>query len=1190
MKRRGRLAVALSLPVAMLAATVFAQAAVSPSTAPVVELTAAERAWIARHPVIRVGGDPTWPPIDFVDDQGRRSGISPEILQYIGTQFGLRFEWVEAPSWNEVYIAAQLRKIDVLTSTADTPERRLHFNFTRPYMKFRSVIVVRDDAPFVADMNDLLNARFALSRNYAEMAIFQERYPRHPMILVPSLYDALSMVSSGSAEAAVGNIAVVSYIIRARGLTNLRLAAPFENDDRPLHFAVRKDWPVLVDILEKGIAAIPQERMSEFQQRWTQLEMQRGIDPAMVSRYAVFGGLLLLLIGAGLLFELRRMRKEVEYRRMSEARIEGAQKLLREVTDRIPHGVVYQLCRFPDGRLKANFVSDGILEVAGVPRQSVLKDYRIIFDSIHKDDLPGILAAIEHSAQTMTAYQLEYRVHSPNGTIEWMRGSAVPRPGPDGSVVWNGFTTQISDLKRIEAEIRAAQALLHEVTDAIPGGVYRFRLNDRGRIEMLFANSGIGRLFGVQPAEGELRFEDVLTHMHPDDARDTLLDIRQSAKDLQPAQRDVRIVRDGEQHWLHAAAAPRRDADGSIVWNGYALEITERKSLESDLAAARDLAEKANRAKGEFLANMSHEIRTPMNAIIGLSHLALRASPDARLRDYLEKIQSSAQSLLGVINDILDFSKIEAGKLGIEQTLLRLEDVLSSLANVIGLKAAEKGLELLFSVPLDVPHQLVGDPLRLGQVLLNLTGNAVKFTERGQVVVSVRAIERTQDQLTLEFAVRDSGIGMSAGQMQYLFQSFSQADTSTTRKYGGTGLGLSISKRLVEMMGGSIRVESEPGKGSTFLFSVPFGLVVEAPGEAFLRAHPQVAGTAILVVDDNDASCEIFESYLKSFGFAPGIVQSGPQALQALQRADADGEPYRLVLLDWQMAGMNGLETAQAIRALPLGETPAIVMVSAYGREELTQQVEALQLDGLLLKPVNASVLLDTVLQTLGSELAVRPAANDGIDASAASLRGARILIAEDNLINQQVVRELLEGAGAEVHITGDGRACSQRALGEQWDAILMDLQMPEMDGIEATCAIRAGGGIMPIIAMTASAMSSDRERCMQAGMNDYLSKPIDVERMFGTLLRWLPVRAHTAAAVPDSAKLDTLLQQLRRQLSANDSSAADTLEIINALYDIESRPRALTELTRLVDSFSFAAALKKLADLERSRQMEQTA
>ena len=1162
----------------------------TPVVVPELELTQAERDWIARHPVIRVGGDPHWPPIDFVDANGRRSGISPQIVQHLGQRLGLRFEWVEAPSWNEVYIAGQLGKVDLLTSTAETPERRLHFNFTKPYMNFRSVIVVRDDMPFVSDMNDLIKARFALSRNYAEVAIFQDRYPRHSMFLVPSLYDALAAVSSGSADAAVGNVAVVSYIIRARGLTNLRLAAPFEDSDRPLHFAVRKDWPELIGILEKGIDSIPHEQMSAFQQRWINLEMQRGIDPAQVSRYVVIVGLLLLVIGGVLLFELRRMRKEVEYRRMSEARIEGAQKLLREVTDRIPHGVVYQLCRFPDGRLKANFVSDGILEVAGVPRQAVLKDYRIVFESIHKDDLPGILAAIEQSARTMKPYQLEYRVHSPQGTIEWMRGSAVPRPGPESSVIWNGFTTQISDLKRVEEEIRAAQALLHEVTDAIPGGVYRFKLNHRGRIEMLFANSGIGRLFGVQPAQGELRFEDVMAHMHPDDARDTMLDIRQSARSLEAAQRDVRIVREGEQHWLHAAAAPRRNAQGEIIWNGYALDITERKSLESDLAAAKELAEKANRAKGEFLANMSHEIRTPMNAIIGLSHLALRASPDARQRDYLEKIQSSAQSLLGVINDILDFSKIEAGKLGIEQTLLRLEDVLSSLANVISHKAAEKGLELLFSVPLDVPHQLVGDPLRLGQVLLNLTGNAVKFTERGQVVVSVRAVERTQDRLTLEFAVRDSGIGMSAEQQSRLFQSFSQADTSTTRKYGGTGLGLSISKRLIEMMGGAIRVESESGKGSTFSFSIPFGLVVEASGEATLRAHPQVAGTAILVVDDNDASCEIFESYLKSFGFAPGLVQSGAQALEALQRADAEGEPYRLVLLDWQMTGMNGLEAAQAIRALRLSQMPAIVMVSAYGREELTAQVEAMGLDGLLLKPVNASVLLDTVLQTLGSGLALRPSANDALDVSAASLSNARILIAEDNLINQQVVRELLEGAGAEVHITGDGRACSARALAENWDAILMDLQMPEMDGIEATVTIRAAGASMPIIAMTASAMSSDRERCMEAGMNDYLSKPIDVERMFSTLLRWLPQRTGAVAPPPDPYRLETLLQQLRTQLVANDSSAADTLEDINALYGINARPRALADLTRLVDAFSFNAALKKLAELERALNASLTA
>ncbi len=1041
----------------------------------------------------------------------------------------------------------------------------------------------------------------------------------------------------------------------------------------------------------------------------TQAQFLRAL---LIAGGVLFAGGLLLLVG------VRRMRLELDERRYSEARIEGAQRLLREVTDRIPHGVVYQFSRMKDGSLKTNFVSDGILDIAGHDRREVLKNYELVFESIHADDRSMIMEAIEQSALTMTPYYVEYRVHSPRGTVEWMRGSAVPRPGLDGGIVWNGFTTQISDLKEIEEKIRAAQTLLHEVTDAIPGGVYRFRMKPDGHLQMLFSNAGIRRLLGIKVGTDVSTFDNILHYVVDEDRRVILVDIRDSARTLQPVQRDVRIKSESaEPQWIHVGAVPSRDADGGTTWNGYAVDITEHKSLEDDLAAARqyvieiaqglpgvvfqaqvmfdgsvqllfgaeeyfrlmgvehagtliqwkkllsavieedrellmdtiavsasddskpilidfrvgepasprwvrmeaipktperhdamalwngygiditerkqlerelaqakEAAESANRAKGEFLANMSHEIRTPMNAIIGLSHLALRASPDHRQRDYLQKIQQSAQSLLGVINDILDFSKIDAGKLSLEETTLRLEDVMSNLASVISLKAEEKGLELLFSVPIDVPALLIGDPLRLGQVLMNLAGNAVKFTEHGQVVISVKLVERRSEHVVLEFAVADSGIGMTQDQQQRLFESFSQADTSTTRKYGGTGLGLSISKRLVEIMGGKIGVRSEPGHGSTFSFTVPLGL----PADQLEHVHapaPQVAGSGILVVDDNAAAREIFDSYLRSFGFKPGSAHSAEQALTEIRRANDAGQPYGLVLMDWQMPEMDGIEAARWIRGLPLTHQPAIVMVSAHGREELTSQVENLHLEGLLLKPVNASVLLNAVMQNLGGETGLRTVSPEHLHQPSRALHGARVLVAEDNLLNQQVVRELLDGAGVRVEVVGDGRSCVEQALADGCDAILMDIQMPEMDGLEATRRIREQRPALPIIAMTASAMASDRERCIAAGMNDYLTKPIDVEQLFQVLGRWLPKRG-----APERGRIIELMASLRAQLAANDSSAIDTLESIGGLLDAGVRQRALHDISRMLDGFNFGAALKRLPEVERALGLGETA
>jgi two-component system sensor histidine kinase/response regulator len=491
----------------------------------------------------------------------------------------------------------------------------------------------------------------------------------------------------------------------------------------------------------------------------------------------------------------------------------------------------------------------------------------------------------------------------------------------------------------------------------------------------------------------------------------------------------------------------------------------------------------------------------------------------------------------------------------------------------------------------ETPRRLVGDPLRLGQVLLNLASNAVKFTENGQVVVSVRETRRDGRSTWIEFAVADSGIGMSAAQKASLFRSFSQADASTTRRYGGTGLGLSISKRLVEMMGGTIEVDSEVGRGSTFRFCVPLAIAETAPDRDELRADAAVVGSSVLVVDDNAASREILVMYLRSFGFEATALSSAGEAIERIGKLDAEGEPIRLVLMDWQMPGMSGVEAAQHIRDMPLKRPPpAIVMVSAYGREELVRLVEAQRLDGLLLKPVNPSMLLDTVVQTLGGSSAVRAAPRSrAINLKPGALDGVHALIVEDNRINQQVVSELLEQAGAEVSIAEHGQQALDLLAKRSADVVLMDLQMPVMDGIEATVRIRAGGWSMPVIAMTASAMPGDRERCLASGMNDYLSKPVDVARLSSTLVKWLQldpgvlddggVHAPESAPSFDPVVVSQLLARLRAQLAAHDSAAGDTLDALRGAFP-GSPPRGVRELAGLVDAFSFDAARRKVDDV----------
>ena len=556
----------------------------------------------------------------------------------------------------------------------------------------------------------------------------------------------------------------------------------------------------------------------------------------------------------------------------------------------------------------------------------------------------------------------------------------------------------------------------------------------------------------------------------------------------------------------------------------------------ADLETALDDAEAANRAKGAFLANMSHEIRTPMNAIVGMTRLALQTELSGKQRDYLSKARVASDSLLAIIDDILDFSKIEAGKLEIEWAAFDLEEVMDHLATIMGLKAGEKGLELVFSIDPEVPRALVGDALRLGQVLINLTSNSVKFTDRGEVVVSARIHdrddrddrddreyrgdrrgdghrERDDGGVWLTFSVSDTGVGLTSDQRERLFQAFTQADESITRKYGGTGLGLAICKQLVGMMDGQIWAESIYGEGTTVSFSARFGVHAGGP----TREIPQaVRGMPVLVVDDSAVSRSILSRMLTGLEFQVDAVESAEAALTSLSRRARDaGRPqYGVVFMDWKMPGMDGLEATLRIKnefAMP--RVPAVIMVTAFDRDELLAHEDRASLDGVLTKPVNESTLFDKVIEMFSpadvEEARLTVASRSG-GANPTPLTGVRVLLVEDNSINQQIAVEILGGAGAVMEIAVNGREAVERLRridpSEAFDAVLMDLEMPELDGYQATEIIRSYPALadLPIIAMTAHAMKEQRERCLAVGMNDHVAKPIDPERLLATVVRWV--------------------------------------------------------------------------------------
>jgi PAS domain S-box-containing protein len=563
-------------------------------------------------------------------------------------------------------------------------------------------------------------------------------------------------------------------------------------------------------------------------------------------------------------------------------------------------------------------------------------------------------------------------------------------------------------------------------------------------------------------------------------------------------------------------------------------DISERREREQSLVAANVRAEAANVAKSEFLANMSHEIRTPMSAIIGMAYLTLRTELSPKQQDYVGKIHRAALSLLGIINDILDFSKIEAGKLDVEHIPFCLDDVLANVASVTSQKAADKHLEYLFHVPHAIPRMLVGDPLRLGQVLINLVNNAVKFTPAGELELScMRLDDPAADRFregyaTLRFAVRDTGIGMSEQQQAKLFRAFSQANGSTTREYGGTGLGLSISQQLVGLMGGRIVVESSPGKGSTFHFDLDFPLSGEP--ERVAVAPPELDGARLLLVDDSDVAREIMSEALQTLPLRVDLAASGAEAESALLAADAAGDPYRVVLTDWQMPGMNGIELARRIAGNPaLRQPPSTVLVTAFGREEVQKEAEAAGIRGFLCKPIGQSALVDTLVALFAPPRA--PNARSRFEASGD--HAARVLLVEDNLVNQEIALELLQAQNIAVDVAATGNEALDMLYDggpQAYDLVLMDLEMPQLDGHAATVELRKDARFdkLPIVAMTAHALAEIRERCLREGMQDYITKPVEPEKLYATLARWIgqavpPPLPQGGAAVADGPSLPGL-------------------------------------------------------------------
>ncbi|TDU28209.1 PAS domain S-box-containing protein [Panacagrimonas perspica] len=655
----------------------------------------------------------------------------------------------------------------------------------------------------------------------------------------------------------------------------------------------------------------------------------------------------------------------------AQERLETAERQLRTIADTVP-GALYQFRVDKAGDVTMTYLSDGILRLTGIDQETSQRDPRARFETLMPEDVSVTSAAIREATANLTMLSTDFRIrHAKSGEIRWMRSLGLPQREPDGSTIFNGFWQDITDTRKLENDLaaardaaQAAEGRVREITDRSPGVLFELRRTPDGALGFPFISNRLEELCGVPAEEGRVNPMAVMERVVQEDLPVVM------GQMASPTEGNVdfeyRIIhRDGRLRWLRTAALKRFEADGTMAATGFWQDNTEKHELQESLARATEMAQAANHAKSEFLANISHEIRTPMNAVLSFAYLGLRSEQPQRQRDYFAKIESAARSLLDIINDVLDLSKVEAGRLELDDAPFALSQVLDNLESVVGLRAQEKALAFRIEVEPTVPRNLVGDPLRLGQILLNLGGNAVKFTERGEVVVRVSAapVSAGDERVQLHFAVQDSGVGLSAEQIAKLFAPFVQADSSTTRKFGGTGLGLSICKRMVKLMGGSIGVDSEPGRGSTFRFDVSLGISSQdaAPRVVAVRQEADLTGLCALVVDDHEANLEVARDLLQSAGVIVSLAASGAEgiALAAQQTFDA-------IFMDMRMPGMDGIEATGHIRAAESGRRVPIIALTANVMAPDRERCLSAGMDDFVGKPIDVDELFAALSRVTG--------------------------------------------------------------------------------------------------------------------------------------------------------------------------------------------------------------------------------
>lgn len=1064
-----------------------------------INLTKEEKEWLKQNSIIKYAGNPNYMPFESFDENGNYVGIVANHLNLIEQDLGIKFEKIKTNSWSETLEKVKESKVDIFSNYMNIQEFQDTHISVPMQLKSPIVVVGRKDKhkDFIVSLAQLKNEKIVVLKDYFYLGEIYKQYPNLNYIEVENATIALNGVSAGTYDIALCSLPVASYTISSLSLNNIEIIGKTDTYMQ-LGFSVKKDYEIFAKILEKVLINHSSTEVYDIMKQWEKVTKKSEIDMDMLFKISifVFFGIIFLL------FWNHQLKRQVA------KKTHELSKLLRFFDENV-------IASRTDLQGNITYVSDAFCKISGNTREFMLgKNHRI---GKHPDNDPEIFKQMWRTITKGELWRGRVKNKTKDGGYYWVDSVIEQEYDFDGNVVGyislrHDVTAQVEleklseNLENIVKERTAELYQLNKQQKAIfdTASIGIVLVKDRVILDL---NNKVCSIFGYEYNE----LVNQSTRIFYEKEEDFNL-IKKEYKLLKEGKistwEQIFVKKDGSEFWARITmqAIDFTDLDKGTVATIDDITL-ERQALE-EIKKAKLLAEESTKSKSEFLANMSHEIRTPMNAIIGMAYLALQTSLDEQQKNYIQKIDTASKNLLGIINDILDFSKIEAGKMTIEKIDFSLDDILANLSSLFMFQIEEKGLELLFDVDMNVPMALKGDSLRLNQILTNLLSNAIKFTPKGEIIISIKLLSKDEQRAQIRFDVKDTGIGISKEHIEKLFASFSQADSSTTRKYGGSGLGLAICKQIIELMGGSVGLESTPDIGSDFYFTISFEL--QNVQRNLLEVNNNGNNLKILVVDDNASSREILENIIKSLRFDVKAICCGKEAIKELKKANKENSPYTLVLMDWMMPEMDGIETIKKINEDEgIGKTPTFIMVTAYNKDELMQKAKDANVFGFLEKPVSPSTLYDTILKAFGKYIVIN--ANESIKSNTFPdmkklIQGAKILLVEDNVQNQEIATEFLQKANINIKIANNGKEAIEILENEEFDGVLMDCQMPILDGYEATRLIRKIEKLkdLPIIAMTANTMQGDKEKCINSGMNDYITKPLDFNKFYETLVKWI--------------------------------------------------------------------------------------